>query len=215
LRHETKVKKSQLVSLNLIEADVSISNLEHAQNPYTFLFKAADLRRDEDPNLLIIKHYDADYTGLMRLFNAKIINDSHYIPINILYILYKIGRTVNADSIRFTFNADSKVDERNYDLLSDYYDSEINIIISNDSVYKHKKDNLYEPYRYRMNVNYDYIMKQVNRLRLVNKILIDCDLSNIGNDTTIKGYIYNNIFEQISYGIQYLLIAYRQYIISQ
>jgi len=223
---ESKIKESELVSLNIINMNASISSVSNARNSYNFVINMGYVRPDEDRDYLKIMHYDYDFSGVMRMFNAKIIDDLHYIPLNILYIMYKMARTLSVDSIKLTYSADAKVDKSNYSLLSDYYNSEMNIIIDNDNVYKYNKNNVYNDYNHIIYVNYyptnhikrndyNYIMKQINRLRMARQLLVDCDLSNLNNDNTIKGYIYNDVFERIACGMQNLLFVYRAYMCSQ
>ena len=209
------MKKSELVSINLIGMDVSVSSVSSGVTPYTFSFKAGDVKRDKDDDFLIIRHYNAEYIGVMRLFNAKIIDDSHYIPINILYILYEIARTVNAESIKLTYYADGKIDQRYYDLISDYYNVGMNITINNEKVYKYNRDNAYNDYNRMTCTDYDSILEEIRMLRMARKLLINDDLSNISSDSTMKGYIYNTIFGRIAYKIEGLLFAYRKYVFPE
>jgi len=223
---ESKIKKSELLSINLIEMNASINNVSSGTTPYNFIIKMGYVRPDEDRDYFKLMHYHYDFSGIMRMFNAKIIYDLHYIPLNILYIMYKLAKVVNADSIKITYSANAKIDKNNYSLVSDYYNAEMRIIIDNDDVYQYKKNDLYNssnhiiytaynPTNHIKRNDYNYIMKQINRLRMARQLLIDDDLSNISSDNTIKGYMYNNIFEGIACGIQNLLLVYRQYIISQ
>jgi len=199
---EIKMKKSELVSINLISMDVSVSDISSGTTPYAFSFKAGDIKRDKDDDFLIITRYNAEYNGLMRLFNARIVDDSHYIPINILYILYKIASTVNAESIKLTYCANAKIDQRYYDLISDYYNVAMNITIDNDKVYKRNADNEYNDYNRMTYTDYDSILEEIKMLRMARKLLINDDLSNVTTDSTMKGYMYNTIFSRIAYKIK-------------
>jgi hypothetical protein len=170
---------------------------------------------DEDRDYFKLMHYDYDFSGVMRMFNARIIDDLHYMPINILYILYKVASTVKAESIKLTYSADAKIDKSNYNLISDYYNVEINIIIDNDNVYHYKKDNAYNDYSHMTYTDYDSVLDEIRMLRMARKLLIDSDLSNIATDSTMKGYMYNTIFSRIAYKIEGLLFAYRKYVFEQ
>jgi len=211
---ESKIKESELVSLNIINMNASIDNVSNARNSYNFVINMGYVRPDEDRDYFKLIHYDYDFSGVMRMFNAKIIYDSYYMPINILYILYKIASTVRAESIKITYSANAKIDKSNYDLISDYYNVEMNIKIDNDNVYHYNKDNAYNDYSHMTCTDYDSILEEIRMLRIARKLLINDDLSNISNDETIKGYIYNNIFGHIAYKIEGLLFAYRKYMYS-
>jgi len=211
---ESKIKESELVRINLIEMSASISDVSNARNSYTFFFKAGTVNIDENPGFLILRRYNAEYTGQMRLFNGKIIDDMHYIPINILYIMYKIANAVKAESIKITYNADAKVDKRYYDLISDYFNPEMSIIIDNDKVYQYKKNDAYNEHNHIKYTDYDSILEQISMLRIAKKLIVDDDLSDISTDGNMKSYIYNITYERIACEIQRLLFAYRDYVLQ-